>query len=136
MMYQVEKWAARVLLLNGALALLVACGLLGPALASGEFAIVLPAALLALVSAVLSLRRHRYGLWGALIYYGLQVFSYYPYSNGWSLSVKAGVSIAAVLHFSQGALAINFVALALLIVTALVLRWRRRADRANAAPQR
>ena len=41
--------------------------------------------------------------------------------GGASFSVKAGVSIGLVLHFSHGVLVLNMVALALLAATAFVL---------------
>lgn len=126
MMQAVDTWAARVLLLNSALALAVSLGLLGGPLGEGEAGPVFGAAMLGFLAAVLWLRHHRAGAWGALLYYALQVFSYYPADGGPGWSVKAGVSIGMVLHFQQFLIVLNLVALALLAVTILLLVWRRR----------
>jgi hypothetical protein len=121
-----EKWVARVLLLNSALALGVSLGLLGQPLDGPAAAVVFGAALLGFLAAVLSLKRHRLGLWGGLLYYALQIVSYFPYVGGAGFSVKAGVSIGLVMRFASGVLVLNMVALALLAATAAVLAWRRR----------
>lgn len=126
MMQAVDTWAARVLLLNSGLALAVSLGLLGAPLDAGAASLVFGAAMLGFIAAVLSLRRHPAGRWGGLLYYALQVLSYYPLSGGASFSVKAGVSIGLVLHFPQAVLVINMVALALFAVTLALLAWRRR----------
>ena len=121
-----EKWVARVLLLNSALALGVSLGLLGQPLDGPAAALVFGAALLGFLAAVLSLKRLRLGLWGGILYYALQVVSYFPYAGGAGFSVKAGVSIGLVMRFASGVLVLNMVALALLAATAAVLAWRRR----------
>ncbi len=121
-----EKWVARVLLLNSALALGVSLGLLGQPLDGRAAAVVFGAALLGFLSAVLSLKRHRLGLWGGLLYYALQIVSYFPYAGDGGFSVKAGVSIGLVMRFPTGVLVFNMIALALLAATAAVLAWRRR----------
>jgi hypothetical protein len=126
MMQAVETWAARVLLLNSGLALAVCLGLLGAPLAEGESTLVFAAAMLGFVAAVLALRRHVAGWWGALLYYALQVLSYVPLDGGAGWSVKAGVSVGVVLRFTQGIFIINMVALALLALTVTLLVWRRR----------
>lgn len=126
MMQAVDKWAARVLLLNSGLALAVSLGLLGEPLAAGEARWVFGAALLGFIAAVLALRRHPTGLWGAAFYYALQLVSYTPLDGGPGWSVKAGVSVGLVLQFSQFILVINVVALALLALTAFLLAWRQR----------
>jgi hypothetical protein len=73
----------------------------------------------------LSLRGKVLGLWGAMLYYALQVLSYYPpYAGGWSFSVRAGVSVGAVLHLRDGLFVINGIALALLAATGWI--WARR----------
>jgi hypothetical protein len=115
-----------VLLLNSALALAVSLGLLGQPLDGAGAALVFGAALLGFLAAVLSLKRRQIGLWGGLLYYALQVFSYFPFDGGGGFSVKAGVSIGVVMRFHTGALVLNVVALALLAATAAVLAWRRR----------
>lgn len=125
-MQEVEKWAARVLLLNSGLALAVSFGLLGGPLSGDEAWWVFGAALLGFIAAVLSLRRHPLGLWGGALYYTLQVISYFPASGAAGFSIKAGVSIGLVLHFSQSLIVVNMVALALLAVTITLLVWRRR----------
>jgi len=120
-MPEFDKWLARVLLLNSALALGVCLGLLGEPLAGAALYLVFGAAMLGFLSAALCLRRVRAGWWGAGLYYLLQLFSYYPANGGASFSVKAGVSIGLVLHFSHGVLVLNMVALALLAATTFVL---------------
>jgi hypothetical protein len=127
MMQAVDKWAARVLLLNSGLALAVCLGLLGAPLAAGETGWVFGAALLGFIGAVLSLRRHPAGLWCAALYYALQLVSYTPLDGGRAWSLKAGVSVGLVMQFSQSVIVVNMVALALLAVTVLLLGWRRRA---------
>lgn len=126
MMQAVDKWAARVLLLNSGLALAVCLGLLGEPLAEGEASRVFGAAMLGFIAAVLCLRRHPAGLWGAALYYALQLVSYTPLDGGAGWSVKAGVSVGLVLQFSQSIIVVNMVALALLALTAALLAWRRR----------
>lgn len=125
-MLEFEKWVARVLLLNSALALAASLGLLGAPLAGAEAGLVFGAALLGFLAAVLSLRRHPAGLWGGMLYYAVQLASYFPLDGGPGWSVKAGVSLGLVLHFSHAILVFNLVALALLAATAAVLLWRRR----------
>jgi len=123
-MVEVEKWLARVLLLNSGLALAVSLGLLGPHLDQAGAAVVFGAATLGFLAAVAALKRWTSGLWGGVLYYALQVFSYFP-TDGREYSVKAGVSIGLIFHFSQGLLVINLIALALLALTLAVLAWRR-----------
>jgi hypothetical protein len=127
MMQAVETWWARVLLLNSGLALAVSLGLAGAPLAGSAAGLVFGAALLGFLAAVLALRRHRAGLWGGGLYYAVQVVSYVPLAPGAaSFSVKAGVNLGLVLHFTGAVVVINLVALALLAVTVVVLAWRRR----------
>ncbi|RZT05413.1 hypothetical protein SAMN05216319_5295 [Duganella sp. CF402] len=131
-MQEFDKWLARVLLLNSALALGVCLGLLGEPLAGSALYWVFGAALLGFLSAVLSLKRWRAGLWGGGLYYALQLASYYPADGSWQFSVKAGVSIGLVLQFPSGVLVLNMVALALLAATCVVLaRQRRRVIRTS-----
>ncbi|MFS2005440.1 hypothetical protein ACEN9F_17580 [Duganella sp. CT11-25] len=125
-MLEFEKWVARVLLLNSGLALAVSLGLLGQPLEGAAASWVFGAALLGFLAAVLSLKRWRSGLWGGLLYYTLQLVSYFPAAGGWAFSVKAGVSVGLVMRFQSGVLVINMVALALLAATAAVLAWRLR----------
>jgi ABC-type multidrug transport system permease subunit len=125
-MLEFEKWVARVLLLNSALALAVSLGLLGQRLDGDGALLVFGAALLGFLAAVFSLKRRQIGLWGGLLYYALQVFSYFPLDDGREFSVKAGVSIGLVLRFHSGVVVLNVIALTLLLATAAVLLWRRR----------
>jgi len=125
-MAEVEKWLARVLLLNSGLALAVSLGLLGPHLDQAGAAVVFSAATLGFLAAVASLKRWKSGLWGGVLYYALQVFSYFPF-DGREYSVKAGVSIGLVMRFPHSVLVLNVVALALLAISAAVLAGRRRA---------
>lgn len=127
MMQEFEKWLARVLLLNSALTFAVVFGVLGPQLNPAELPVLVGAGMLGLVSALLSLRGKVLGLWGGLLYYGLQVLSYYPYGAGWSFSVRAGVNVGAVLHLHDGLFVINAVALLLLAATGWILARRRAA---------
>jgi hypothetical protein len=126
MMREFEKWVARVLLLNSGLALAVSLGLLGDGLAENGFSVLFAVAMLGFLSAVLSLRRWRSGLWGGMLYYLLQVGSYFSVVSNWSYSIKAGVSIGIVMHFARGIFVLNVVALALLACTVAVLLWRGR----------
>lgn len=130
MMQEFEKWVARVLLLNSALALGVSLGLLGERQPADALPLLYSAAMLGFLSAVLSLKRWKLGLWGGALYYALQLVSVYPFAGGWQFAVKAGVSIGLVLRFHSGVVVLNLVALALLAATAAVLAWRYRAPRA------
>lgn len=130
-MQEFEKWIARVLLLNSGLALAVSLALLGQPLDGAAAAWVFGAALLGFLAAVLSLKRWRAGLWGGLLYYALQLVSWFPSAGGGQFSVKAGVSVGLVMRFQSGVLVINMVALALLAATAAVLAWRGRAPAAR-----
>lgn len=126
MMREFEKWLARVLLLNSALALAVCLGLLGEAQQGTALAMVYGAALCGFLGAVLSLKRWIAGLWMGLLYYAIQVFSYFPFDGSASYAVKAGVSIGLVLRFPASVVVVNMVALALLAATSAVLMWRHR----------
>lgn len=130
-MQEFDKWLARVLLLNSALALGVVLGLLGQPLDGAARYAVFGAALLGFLSALLALKRHPLGLWGGGLYYLLQLVSYFPADGSWQFSVKAGVSIGLVLQFHQGVLVLNMVAGALLAATLVVLAWRRRVKLQN-----
>ena len=125
-MQALDKWLARVLLLNSALALAVSLGLLGVASVGAGGALEFGVALLGFLAAVLSLRRHVAGLWGAGLYYLLQLAGYYPLDGSPAWHIKAGVSLGLVLHFSQAVVVINMVALVLLAATLAVLHGRRR----------
>ncbi|NGZ83111.1 hypothetical protein GW587_02395 [Duganella sp. SAP-35] len=129
MMLEFEKWVARVLLLNSALALAVSLGLLGQRLDGAGATLVFGAALLGFLAAVFSLKRRRIGLWGGSLYYALQVLSYFPVDGGREFSVKAGVSVGVVLRFHTGVVVLNVIALALLAATGAVLVWRGRRER-------
>lgn len=129
MMQEFEKWVARVLLLNSALALGVSLGLLGEQQPADALPLLYSAAMLGFLSAVLSLKRWKTGLWGGALYYALQLVSIYPFAGGWRFAVKAGVSIGLVLRFHSGVVVINMVALALLAATAAVLAWRYRTPK-------
>ncbi|WP_295991289.1 hypothetical protein [Rugamonas sp.] len=132
-MQQFEKTMARILLLNGGLTLLVVLGIIGPPQQINEFGILLAAALLGILSAVLALRGRVIGWWGALVYYGLQLFSYYPMEEGGlQFAVKAGVSYSLDFHLSHGIFLVNLIALAFIATTAVILR--RRFKQAGAAP--
>jgi hypothetical protein len=125
-MQEFEKWLARVLLLNSALALGVCLGLLGEPLSGTDLYLVFGAALLGFLSAVAALKRRRAGLWGGGLYYAVQAASYFAADGSWHVSVKAGVSIGLVLQFPAGVLVLNMVALALLAATVAVLVLTKR----------
>lgn len=133
-MQEFEKWLARVLLLNSALALAVSLGLLGPQQAGATLAVLFGVAMLGFLAAVLSLRRMISGLIGGIFYYLPQVGSYFPYDGSWQFSVKAGVSLGLVARFGQGVFVLNMVALALLVATAVILAWRLRQRPPSPAP--
>lgn len=132
MKQEFEKWLARVLLLNSALALAVSLGLLGEPQHGTALTVLFGVAMLGCAAAVLSLKRMLWGLWGALLYYVLQVVSYFPYDGSWQFSVKAGVSIGLVMRLQNGVLVLNMVALALLVATVVVLKWQRSASAVTA----
>ena len=130
-MREFEKWVARVLLLNSALTLGVALGLLGGPRAAAELPVLFGVGLLGFLAAVLSLKRWKTGLCGGMVYYALQLVSYFPHDGGWQFSVKAGVSVGLVMRFSGATLVLNMVALALLAATVAVFVWRARAASAR-----
>lgn len=125
-MQEFEKWLARVLLLNSALALGVSLGLLGTPQEGSALAVLYGVAMLGFVAAVLSLKRIVLGLWGAALYYLLQVFAYFPYDGSWQFSIKAGVNVGLVMRWPHGVVVINMIALALLAATTVVLVRRVR----------
>ena len=131
MMREFEKWVARVLLLNSALTLGAGMGLLGDPQPAGALPVLYGVAMLGFLSAALSLRRSTIGLWGGMLYYLVQVFSYFPYQGGEQFSVKAGLSIGVVMRFPAGVFVLNLVALAPLAATVVVWRWRRRSNLSN-----
>ena len=122
-----ETWVARVLLLNSGLTLAVSFGLLGAAQPAEALPVLFGVGLFGFLAAVLSLKRWKTGLCGGLLYYALQVVSYYPHDASWQFSVKAGVSVGIVMQFLRGTVVLNLIALALLACTAAVLIWRIRA---------
>lgn len=126
-----ETWVARVLLLNSALTLGVSLGLLGAPQEADALAALFGVGLFGFLAAVLSLKRWKSGLWGGMLYYAVQLVSYFPHDGGWQYSVKAGVSIGLVMQFSNATLVLNMVALALLAATVAVLAWRMRAAHAR-----
>ncbi|MRW84523.1 hypothetical protein GJ698_10540 [Pseudoduganella sp. FT26W] len=130
MMQAVEKWLARVLLLNSGLALAVSFGLLGTAQQEGS-ALLYGAALLGFLSGLLSLRRARAGLWGGILYYMVQLLSYVPHDGGAAFGIKAGISLGMVMQFKTATVVVNMFALALLAATVAVL-WRRRRQPSSA----
>lgn len=132
MMRGFETWVARVLLLNSGLTLAVSFGLLGAPQPAEALPVLFGVGLFGFLAAVLSLKRWKSGLFGGMLYYALQVVSYFPHDGAWQFSVKAGVSIGLVMQFSHGTLVLNMVALALLAATVAVLVWRMRAT--NASP--
>lgn len=131
MKQEFEKWLARVLLLNSALALAVSLGLLGEPQHGNALTVLFGVAMLGFAAAVLSLRRMVAGLWAALLYYGLQLASYFPYDGSWQFSVKAGVSVGLVMRLQGGVLVLNMVAAVLLAATLVVLKWRKPASGAQ-----
>ncbi|MBV7538032.1 hypothetical protein KW842_19855 [Duganella sp. sic0402] len=126
-MLGLEKWLARVLLLNSALTLAVCLGLLGEVQDGSRRMLMFGMALLGFLAAVLALKRHVAGLWGGMLYYLPQVLSYYRFDQSWQFSVKAGVSIGLSLRFADGVLILNLLALTLLGATASILYWRRQS---------
>ncbi|MET0322221.1 MAG: hypothetical protein ABW069_15985 [Duganella sp.] len=125
-MQEFEKWLARVLLLNSALALGVSLGLLGTPQYGSALTVLYSVAMLGLAAAVLSLRRHVLGLWGSVLFYLLQVVAYFPYDGSWQFSIKAGVNVGLVMRWPHGVVVVNMVALALLVATVAVLVRRVR----------
>ena len=126
-----ETWVARVLLLNSALTLGVSLGLLGAPQEAEALPVLFGVGLFGFLAAVLSLKRWRSGLWGGMLYYAVQLISYFPHDGSWQYSVKAGVSIGLVMRFSNSTVVLNMVALALLAATLAVLVWRQRVAAAR-----
>lgn len=126
-----ETWVARVLLLNSALTLGVSLGLLGAPQEAEALPVLFGVGLFGFLAAVLSLKRWRSGPWGGMLYYAVQLISYFPHDGSWQYSVKAGVSIGLVMRFSNSTVVLNMVALALLAATLAVLVWRQRAAAAR-----
>ena len=122
-----ETWVARVLLLNSALTLGVSLGLLGAPQEADALPVLFGVGLFGFLAALLSLKRLKGGLWGGMLYYVVQLISYYPHDGAWQYSVKAGVSIGLVMQFPNATMVLNMVALALLGATVAVLAWRVRA---------
>ncbi|MES2127718.1 MAG: hypothetical protein V4463_10635 [Pseudomonadota bacterium] len=119
-MLEFDKWLARVLLLNGVLGIGVALGMLG-APNDGHSPVLWAMAVLACGSAWLCLRARRTGLFGGMLYYILQVPSFFPDDGSAGFSIKAGISIGSVVRLDSGVLVINWVAAALLVFTMFVL---------------
>ena len=113
---------AWLLLINGALGLCLAVHAMwsdqqtGLAIDRWPFVPVL-----GVLSGALSLRGRRAGLCGALLYYAVQLVSYYPYSHAGAFGVKAGLSVATVVHLSDGVLVVNVLALALLAASVFIV---------------
>ena len=120
MRFEFEIWLARVLLLNGLLGIGVALGKLGPA-HDGHSPVLWAMAALACGGGWLWLRGKKIGCWCAMLYYALQVPSYYSHDGSVSFSIKAGISIATVMRLDSGVLVINGVALALLLATVWIM---------------
>jgi hypothetical protein len=108
-----RAWLARanawVLLANALLGLSVQAGAI---FADPAPSMLVP--VLGVLSGVLALRGYAAGRWGALAFYALQAFSYYPYAATWRFSIKAGLSLGAVAHLDSGVVVVNLLALALL----------------------
>ncbi|MYN43915.1 hypothetical protein GTP23_02385 [Pseudoduganella sp. FT93W] len=124
-MQEFEKWLARVLLLNGLLTLGVCLGWLGEPHSGMPLAILIGVAMLGIGAAALALKQQRLGWYGALLYYGVQVVSYYAYDGSAQWAVKAGVSLGMVLHLASGVVVLNLLAASLLLASGWVL-WRQR----------
>jgi hypothetical protein len=126
-MQRAAQVAAWLLLVNGLLGLGVGLWM-GAAFTQG-----LP--WLGVLSGLLSVRRHRAGAWGALLFYGLQLTSYYPYTGNWSFSYRCGLSLGYVARLPDGVLVVNLAALLLLAVSAaLAVRETRQARAATLQP--
>ncbi len=129
-MGKLERYSASLMLLNGAIGLAVA---LGSAALQRMPAALLDAppyaSLLGVVSGLLALRGKLAGLLGGLLFYALQIPSYY--SPRWHFNVRSGISVATVVELAHGVLVINVAALAGLLVTVWLLAARRAAARAR-----
>lgn len=77
--------------------------------------------LLGVAAGLLCLGRHTAGLWGAVLFYTMQVAIYYPVTHGWSFGIKAGISLGQVFVLSGGVLVVNYAALLLLAASSTVL---------------
>lgn len=123
-MSKLERGSGWVLLLNGGLGLAVATA---SALARGGMGQSLQSvpwvSLLGMVAGLLALRSARAGLMGGLLFYGLQIASYY--SHNFQFNFKSGLSLGAVIELPQGVLVVNVAALAGLAVILLILLRRR-----------
>jgi hypothetical protein len=129
-----ERCAAALLLLNGALGL---CATLGAATVDAMPS-AMPWSLLGIFAGLLALRAPAIGLAAGMVYYLPQVASFH--SQGFSFSVRSGISLGWVITTGAGVLVINLAALALaglgafLVARRVRVRWQAsgRSDRAAA----
>jgi hypothetical protein len=79
-------------------------------------------------AAGLALRGQRAGSWGGVLFYALQLASYYSDVGAWSFSMKAGLSLAIVLRLESGVLVVNAFAALMLVASLAVSLFARRAQ--------
>lgn len=115
---------AWVLLTNGALGLLVSFGISVLNHAASALDTLAFTPILGVLSGILSLCGRILGMWGGLVFYALQGFSYYSYSQDFRFSFKSGLSLASIIHLSDGILIVNVAALLFFAAGALILSQR------------
>ncbi|MCU6433427.1 hypothetical protein LPB67_06485 [Undibacterium sp. Jales W-56] len=78
--------------------------------------------ILGLLSGLLALRGRLVGLIGGLLFYGVQIVSYY--SHDMRFNFRSGISLAAVIHLTHGTAVINMVAVVGLATVIWILKKR------------
>lgn len=109
---KLERYCAWAMLGNATLGLIVALVVSVPPVTS----------ILGLVAGVLAVRGKIAGLVGGLLFYGLQVLSYY--SPAFHFNFRSGISLAAVVSLPHGIMVVNMAAGAGLAVTIWLLARR------------
>lgn len=123
---KVEKYWAWTTLANGAVGLIVAASVATLRGLEAPWVFTPPiASLLGVVAGTLAVRGKRTGLIVGVLFYGLQVPSYY--SPSIQFNFRAGFSLAKVVELSHGILIVNLVALAGLVIALWLLAHRLRA---------
>ncbi len=121
---KLDRYSAWVMLANGALGLSVALGMAALHRSAAELAASPPiTSMLGVVAGVLAVRGKMAGLVAGLLFYGVQILSYY--SQTFQFNFKSGISVAAVVALPHGILVVNLAALAGLAVTIWLLVRRR-----------
>ena len=120
---QTERALAALTIASATVSLMVSCVRLLNHDAVGVTPLV---ALLGVVSGTLAWRGRAAGHGLGIIFYGLQLASYYSFDLTQAYHLLAGLSVAFVVHLSSGVLVVNAFAIAMLAASAVLLGWRLR----------